>query len=92
MEDLANKMLSTLSTKTLAWVKALAEPLVLADASEDTAGVRATSGLEVWAAACKEADCKEAALGSEIEDTLEAEVDLEELLWEDSWARAMVRV
>ena len=87
MEDLANKMLSTPSTKTLAWVKALAEPLVRADASEDTAGVRATSGLEVWAAACKEA-----AWGSEIEATLEAEVDLEEALWEDSWARAMVRV
>ena len=87
MEDLANKMLSTPSTKTLAWVKALAEPLVRADASEDTAEVRATSGLEVW-----EAACKEAASDSEIEDTLEAEVDLEEALWEDSWARAMVRV
>ena len=49
MEDLANKMLSTLSTKTLAWVKHLAETLLRADASEDTAGVRDTSVLEVWA-------------------------------------------
>ena len=85
MEDLANKMLSTLSTKTLAWVKHLAETLLRADASEDTAGVRDTSVLEVWAAACKEAD-----LHSEIEDTLEAEVGLEEVLEEGSWDRAMV--
>ena len=84
---MANKMLSTLSTKTLAWVKALAETLVLADASEDTAEVRATSGLEVWAAACKEA-----AWDSGIKDILEAEVDLEVALGEGSWARAMVLV
>ena len=84
MEDLANKMLSTLSTKTLAWVKHLAETLLRADASEDTAGVRDTSVLEVWAAS------KVADLHSEIEDTLEAEVGLEEVLEEGSWDRAMV--
>ena len=78
MEDLANKMLSTLSTKTLAWVKHLAETLLRADASEDTAGVRATSVLEVWAAS------KVADWDSEIEDTLEAEVGLEEVLEEGS--------